>query len=425
MKLIKLCIIFLLSLSYIKAGAQKQMLYADAVYEPNIKSVRLLNTGVQDPVPVFSLGSREALILTFDELTANNDYYQYTLIHCDYQWNKSDLQPQEYLDGAFFEEIRDFKFSRNTFTQYVNYQVRIPGNEMKPRISGNYILKVYRNFDESDVILTRRFFVINPKVSISGEVKPATLAEFRYNRQEVDFTVNTNKAIIPNPFQDAKVVVMQNFRTDNAKYNLVPLFINGSELIYNYESENVFEGTNEFRFFDFRTLRNLSPNIRRKDKDEQNNTWLTLYTDELRGYQRYVFWNDFNGKMVIENKDGVNAANDGEYCYVNFSFLTNNKLADDVYVFGELSNWQVSDEYKMIWNGTNGYDATLLLKQGYYNYLYVTMSGNTERPNYVETSFTEGNYAETENDYYIFFYVRNQAFNYFEIYGYQKLNSNS
>ena len=44
---------------------------------------------------------------------------------------------------------------------------------------------------------------------------------------------------IQNPYEQVKVVLMQNYRWDNAITGLKPRYVNGSLLDYNYEEENV------------------------------------------------------------------------------------------------------------------------------------------------------------------------------------------
>jgi len=237
------CFVFLAN-----AEDVKKLKYENYIYEEDIRTVLLFQSSTKDPIPVLSLAANDKLTLVFDELGTENDYYQYSFVHCNSDWTLSDLQPMQYLDGNMFGNINTFQYSNNTYIKYVNYQLEFPTSEMRPKLSGNYLLKVYRNFDEKDIIITRRFFVLDAKIGISGTVLPATRPDYRFNRQEVDFVVNTKNYTIINPFEDTKVVIMQNYWQDNAITGLKPQFVNGSSLTYNYEEENVFAGINEFRF---------------------------------------------------------------------------------------------------------------------------------------------------------------------------------
>lgn len=419
-------ILFVLStLFWVASHSQikKELRYDNYVYEENIKTVMLYQSSTKDPMPVIGLNSNDKLTLMFDELSKENDYYQYSFVHCNSDWTPSDLQPMQYLTGNMFENINSFKYSNNTYVRYVNYQVEFPTAEMKPKLSGNYLLKVYRNFNEKDIVLTRRFFVLEAQIGLSGTVIPATRPDYRFNRQEVDFVANTKGATIVNPFEDTKVVIMQNYWQDNAVTGLKPQFVNGSNLTYNYEEENVFAGINEFRFFDTRSLRFASINVQKKFFE--NDVYHTvLNADEPRAFKRHVNIVDFNGKQVIANRDGNDGNIDGDYTWVYFTFSSPSPLPDSLYLMGSLTDWRIQEEFKMSFNPEiKAYQGKALLKQGFYDYIYVTKPKDTKQ--LPETIFTEGNFMNTENDYYIFYYVRNQFLDYHELMGFKRLNSSA
>jgi hypothetical protein len=265
---------YLISLLFLfnAVRAEKELRYENYIYEDQIRSVQLTQPGTIYPVPVIKLGTSDQLTLSFDELGESNDYYQYTLVHCDAGWQPSNLRPLEYLNGNVFDNISDFKYSSNTYQRYAHYSVNFPTSSMSPKFSGNYLLKVYRNFDENDLIITRRFFVLDIRATFTVDIHPATIAEARFSKQEIDFKVKIENYLVVNPYQDLKMVISQNNRWDNAIYNLKPRFIVGNEYDYNYEFENLFDGTNEYRFFDFRSLRFFSQNVNRKYFDEPSAT---------------------------------------------------------------------------------------------------------------------------------------------------------
>ena len=405
------------------AKGEKVLQYGNYIYEPQIKTVLLYQQGTNTPTPVIKLNTTESLTLSFDELVPENDYYMYTLIHCDAYWHPSDLRPMEYLVGNTFDFIEDFKFSNNTYQKYVHYSMNFPSADMRPKYSGNYLLKIYRNYDENDVIITRRIFVLDARTTFDFDIHPATLAQYRFSKQEVDFKATIKEYQVFNPYQDLKVIISQNNRWDNVNFGMKPQFIVGNEYTYNYEEENLFDGTNEFRFFDSRSLRFLSQNVNNKYIDSIYH--LVLLPSERRVSKSYVQYIDFNGKRVIANKDGQNDGSfDGDYAWVYFSLEAPNELrTGDVYVFGELSDWQAKEEFRMTYNRSEGrYECKVLLKQGYYSYLFTTYNQENGQ---METIETEGNFMNTENDYYIYVYCRNQSFGYDELIGFVKQSSNS
>ena len=79
----------------------------------------------------------------------------------------------------------------------------------------------------------------------------------------------------------------------------------------------------------------------------------------------------------IETTDNVNPYWQSDYAYVHFSYFPpGNKPYEgkDIYMFGELTNYGTDEASKMIFNAEKGaYEKTLFLKQGFYNYSYVTL----------------------------------------------------
>ncbi len=406
-------------LSHGALAAYLPIQYANVSYESSIKTVLLSQKGSFERFPAIDLGSEQQLSLQFDELMPENDNYQYTIIHCSSDWQLSNLKPNEYIKGNMFENINEYSFSTTTFQVYTHYQVDFPSADLKPKLSGNYIIKVYRNFDENDIILTRRFMVVDDKFIITPSAKIATNPNERFSSQELDFTVNIGDNSVPNPLIDVKATLMQNLRWDNAIFDLKPRFINGKILDYNYENGNVFLGGNEFRYFDIRNLRFLSFNVRTKYM-EGNLKHAVLYRDATRVSQTYLQTIDFNGKMVVDNRDNaVKGEIESDYAAVHFSYVSD-KLEKDVYVFGELSDWQMKDEFKMEWNEkSQEYEKTIMLKQAYYNYFFVT----ADTKNAADLKLTEGNHSNTENDYHVMVYNKNQFMQYDELLGTIHCNS--
>lgn len=389
-----------------------ELRYDNQVYDDRVKTVQLTKAGTEDRYPVLALNTSDQLELSFDILGNKNEYFQYTIVHCDANWNPTPLGQNEYIKGITFDNISDFKYSTNTYVKYVHYSLKLPNDNMKPGIAGNYLIKVYRNFDEEDLVLTRRMMILNPAVSIDGNVKPATLAQYRYTKQEVAFTVNYKGFNMPDPYRDVTVTILQNNRWDNAITGLKPLFIRENVLDYNYYDQTLFAGGNEFRFFDTRSLRQFSQNVRTKTLDTVYHCYLNY--EESRGSKQYFNYLDYNGKRVIDNKDGQNPPIDGDYAWMTFYLLNMTQLEQDVYVYGEFTDWRLLPEYKMLYNKNRSrYELDVLLKQGRYEYKYATATpeGNSD-----EMTF-EGSHAQTENEYLILIYHKNIQYKYDELVG--------
>ncbi|MFY9153997.1 MAG: DUF5103 domain-containing protein [Prolixibacteraceae bacterium] len=396
--------------------------YQNSVYREEIKSVQLFRDKNELSNPVIDLGSDVQLVLKFDDLTEDAKNYSYTIIHCDADWNESYLQQNEYLSGFPDNPVQDYAMSFNTIVKYVNYQVRIPNDDCKLKISGNYALVIFEDNNRENLVLIQRFYVVEPLARITGQVKKATFDPFNGENQEVDFKIYTENIKILNPREDVKVVLMQNRRSDNAVTNLKPSFIQNNLLDYDYSKENVFPGGNEFRYFDIRTNRYNGENVD-NIKFIRPYYHVTLLPDAVRRNKKYSQYKEMNGNFVVESQDRVTDFDtECDYEFVHFFLSLPSQLTGGtVNVFGALTGWNANKSNEMTWDyGLAGYDLTLLLKQGYYNYQYVYVPEGSKK---ADAENLEGTFFITENEYQIFAYYRDQASRYDRLIGFVTLNS--
>lgn len=402
---------------------KKSLQYRDHIYKSNIATAQLFVKGDQMTYPVIFLGSGRQLELHFDDLNSKFQTYSYKYIHCNANWEPSGLTKQEYLSGFFSGYIENYEYSFNTLFSYINYSLVFPNQETQFRLSGNYILLVYANNNEEDLVLSKRFYVVDEKVSIESDIRMATLARFREYKQEIDFTINHENYNIQDPYGNLKVVISQNRRWDNAITDLKPLFVRTPELIYNYEENNLFDGNNEYRFFDTKDLRYQSINV---DGIQiiDGKTHVYLLPEEPRSFKRYFNQQDLNGRRLIKRDQSRDANKEADYMITHFKLARAAEiLGGDIYVFGELSDWEFREAFKMDYVEVNNeYVLTTKLKQGYYNYNYVFLpDGETKG----DMSVIEGTHSETENDYYFFIYHRQQGEIYDRLVGFDIKNSNN
>ena len=404
------CLIFILMAYCLPTVAQESdyftenyRRYEDFVYVENIKSVVLEQEGLRLSEPILQLGSDERLLLKFDDLDADNKYYSYTLIHCNADWTPSNILQSDYLQGFTEDRITDYKSSFNTIQSFTHYQLLIPGREVRPILSGNYLVKVYPEGEPDKPVITRRMMVVEPRTVIDAHVHQATTVQDRDSKQEVDFTISYQGLQVSNPFDDIKVVIKQNGRWDNAVTGLKPLFLKDNLLDYSYDGENSFNGGNEFRTFDTRTLRILTQNVKEILKGNDGFT-IVLMPAESRSYKRYAVENDINGRFLIRNQDGRDDDLEGEYLRVKFT-LKHDILTDgNFYVFGSLSDWRCGPPNKMSYNYDEGtYEALLYLKQGYYDYVFGFLKDGAQ---FCDETIAEGSHYETVNEYTILAYHR-------------------
>lgn len=377
----------------------------DSIYQNNIKSAKLFPSGNQLSLPVINLQSGDQAELHFDDMDADVKYYYYTYQLCNYDWTPVNMSQFNYMKGYTQMRINTYRRSSLAYTRYSHYQALLPDRNMYPTKSGNYILKVFLDGDTSKLAFTKRLMVLDGKATIVAKVTQPFTPEYFRTHQRIQFTVDVKNLESYNAAQQVKVVVLQNYRWDNAYKNLLPSFIRGSVLDFNSPDKTVFPGGKEWRWLDLRDFRLQSDRVATADY-KKNSTDIFVKPDAPRNAQRYVYYQDFNGMYSMESIRGINPYWEADYATVNFTFIPPSGTAypnNDIYLFGQLTNYNLTDSLKMVFNpGKKAYETHLFLKQGYYDYTYAIV--DPRNPANIEE--LDGNYFETENLYTILVYYK-------------------
>jgi len=263
--------------------------------------------------------------------------------------------------------------------------------------------------------------IFDNKIQINSRVTQASIISDKNYKQEIDFTINHTGYPISNAFGDLKIIITQNNRWDNAKTGFKPVFVKDNELVYDYDESNVFPGGNEFRNFDIKSIRYHSERIYDVKTDSIGNH-VTLMNDEKRNIKRYYSNPDLNGDFLVKIQEGRDSEVEADYCFVNFFMPYNSPETEgNIYVFGAFNGWKYNSENLMKYNQERfGYETTLLLKQGYYNYIYGFLKDGTTQ---IDETLIEGTHYEAENDYTIYVYHRQIGTFYDQLIGVKHLNS--
>ncbi|MEM9052932.1 MAG: DUF5103 domain-containing protein [Bacteroidota bacterium] len=400
---------------------EKEVQYTDRVYDESIKTVLTHIKGAELETPIISLNSEDQIILRFDDMSEDFREMHYEFVHCSWDWKPSDLQLMDYQEGYNSDIIFNYDFSFNTVHNYTHYYLEFPNNRIRLTRSGNYIIKVYADGDSEDLILTSRFMVMETKSVVNALVHPSNVVSEREYNQEIDVEVTLGNINTTNPYRDIELVLLQNQRWDNMITGVKPNFIKNEKLTYNYQGQLDFEGGNEFRFFDAKSLRYRSEEV--EEVRFENDTYeIILAPDWSKAFKQYTFENDINGKFLIKNDDMSDPHLESDYVTVKFQFPVDAMLGNgDLYVMGQLSDWQLKKTHRMIYNEDNlSYELSLFLKQGYYNYTYVWRYAKAKNGS---SELTDGNHSETENDYLVLVYFKDQSNFSDRLIGVERLNS--
>ncbi len=380
---------------------RKELEFKDKAYEDEIKTILLYpyfgnNNDYNLPATVSKKDQR--LVLEFDDLRYDVDRYYGRLVHCNQDWTKSNLADLDFLPEYNEFAINNFEYSIDTHIPYVHYNVKIPS----VKLSGNYMVVIYRDGNRDDIVLSRRFMVYENLVQFKPMGNLVSGGSVALINQQINFTLTYKNLALINPLQTLNVTIRQNQRWDNMATEIKPSFPREfeHELEYRYyDDSKMIKGWNEFRFFDLRSLQYPGMNVERMNKNAKPFD-AYIVTDKSKNRELYSIYQDNNGGFVLDNLD-YNTPLTSNYVFINFRLQAPNQSLNKVYIKGAFNYWNQQESSEMKYDATNKeYTKRVLLKQGRYDYSYWVES--KAQPPY----FLEGSHFQTRNDYEIFVYYR-------------------
>ncbi|WP_346695007.1 DUF5103 domain-containing protein [Barnesiella viscericola] len=377
--------------------------YETRSFSDRFKTLRTQVEGRELFPPIIDLNTNEHITISFDEMTEEVSYLQYSLVHCNADWRPSALSDLEYLDGFNTNPIEEFDFSMTTFAHYVHYSLTLPNEDVQFKVSGNYVLLVYPENEPERVLLQVCFSVYENNILVAPSVTSRTDIDYNREHQQVSVTLNANNYRIQNPYNELKVSVTQNGRRDNEVIVNRPLRIQGSQIFFDHDRNLIFEAGNEFRRFEMVATRYAGlgvANIYHFDPYYH----VELTPVKPRSESSYLYDQTQNGRFVIRQSGASDSDTEADYFVVHFTLDSDPIPGGKIYIDGELTNHLYSPYNEMVYNPqTEQYEKTLLLKQGSYNYQYLFLPDGTRT---ATAAPVEGNYYQTVNEYLVKVYHR-------------------
>jgi len=370
--------------------------------------------------PVVKLNGNDKIHVSFDRISENSfNRLRYRIIHCDAYWKKStSISEIDYLDGFNDNLIDEYNPSINTTVEYTHFSLEISNRDVRIKLSGNYVVEVYDEDEPDTALLTACFSVYDPQLSVAATASSSTDIDTNRNHQQLSFTLHHQGMNIRDPFTELIVFAQQNNRLDNERVKIKPTYVNPGKLIYEHNKELIFEAGNEYRRFETASYRYNGMNVEHIEYTRPGYT-MSIVTDKVRADRGYSYDQDQNGRYIIRTSESENSDTEADYFTTNFTLEMERPLNDDIFINGNFTDNSFSDKYKMQYDFENKvYRLSLLLKQGMYNYQYLTKT----QDRYL-TAKIEGNYYETENEYAVYVYYRPTGQRYDSLIGVQNILS--
>lgn len=366
--------------------------------------------------PLMLLGGSNWVVISFDDLQPNYQRYSYTITHCNADWQPSDLLESEYMTGFNDTHIEDYEPAIGTEMDYCHYSFTLPNEDNSLLVSGNYRINIYEDGEDAPVAQAC-FSVIEPKVGIDIALSSNTDIDTYSTHQQLSFSVNYSGYHVANPINEFKYIVQQNHRWDTHAENLRPTYMRVNQVVFEHNPSLIFNAGNEYRRFEILDEYMPTMNVDRMYFDEPYYHAL-LYVDKQR--INYLYDEDQNGRFWVRNDDNINNDTESDYFITHFALKMPELPNGDLYLFSDFTGSRIDEQYKMEYNAIeHQYELATPLKQGSYNYMYMFVRDGEKT---ALTAPAEGDFHQTENEYYVYVFHRPFGQRYDKLVGFKKAN---
>ena len=391
MRWIRLFILSLLCPLALSAG--------NRIFSPQIKSLQaVVNQDFLSPA-VMRLHTDDILQIAFDELSHDYHRYAYTIERCEADWTPSEeMFESDWLEGFNAIVIDDHEQSVNTIIPYTHYQLQIPNDQCRLKMSGNYRLHIIDDESQKELACVE-FMVTDQTMSLFMEASTNTDIDHNISHQQLSISLNYNNHIVTNPREQIRMVVRQNDREDNSRLHVSPSFIQANGLRWQHHQQLIFDAGNEYHKYEVLDPSHPTMGIDYINWDgEQYQVY--PFINEPRPH--YIYDEDADGAFYIRNSDNRENDTASEYVWVNYRLKAPERPFGRIIIQGMWTT-EAPETYLMSYDETERlYTASILQKQGYYSYQYLWQ----DQDGHLQTLPSEGNFYQTENRYQAYIYYK-------------------
>ncbi|MCF0181582.1 MAG: DUF5103 domain-containing protein [Muribaculaceae bacterium] len=387
----------------ITAAAQHRDTHS-MIFSPSVKSLQLSPLSNPYMPPVIVMDTDDRLVCEFDYMDPDEHYLRYSVTHCNADWTPSQLVESEYVDGFNYADIPLYGHSQATFVHYCHYAFDFPNDDFVITKSGNYLLTVYEQDNPDQILFQSRFCMCERVVDIMATVSSNTDVDYNNEHQQVAVELGYKMGEIQDPYNQLKIFINQNTRTDNERCITHPMMVEMNKVTYDHMPELIFPAGNEYR-----RIETVNPkgynlgNVRIGYFEPYYHA--TLPIDLPRNNTQYLYDQTQHGYFTVRNSEANESATEADYVITHFVLNTGGPLnGGKLYLEGEFTHALPPVMKQMKYDmATGSYTCDIMLKQGAYNYQYLWLP---DGKSVALTAPIEGDKYQTINQYWIRVYYR-------------------
>lgn len=341
-----------------------------AAAENSVRSIQLYR-GEEHQLPILALQSNQQATLEFDLMVEDGRPLSAYFYHADRIWRR-DLTAAQYLESYQHDNLLEYQISAGTQVPYVHYTYRFPNENIEFLISGNYIVRVTEQGDEEAVLFERAFFITEQATSLAFATDRVLVGDYGFP------FIQPIAEFIPAPGTegdvfDYNVCFARNGRFDLARCSDRPSLMNAPLMQFYLEPETSFEPEAAPYYLDLANLRASNQIVA---ADFTASPYHVELEPDYAAFGGSGLARPLDGQSIISSVVPIGDGDvRGEYVLSRFVFVPpdERRLGGDVLVTGSFNGWRYDSAYRMEWVPENRrYEGDILLKQGQYEYRYVS-----------------------------------------------------
>lgn len=338
----------------------------------SIRTVQLYRGDDERSLPVITLKGNQALTLEFDLMKVQGRPLSIYFEHADRTWQR-DLSPSQILESFQDDRLADYQSSRGTEISYVHYRYRFPNDDIRFRISGNYVLRVTERGRRDSVLLEQPFFVAEETGSLQLQGESITVPGQRQPSLRPIARFRPPTEIQGDPFGHT-VCFMRNGRLTDTRCQERPVLVRQPELEFELARDRAYAPATAGYELDLSTLRSTAQIA---EVDRSQTPFRVMLDPDYARFGGTASGLTANGQTVVRGalSDRADPSVQAEYVETRFAFVPSGKqpYSRPFTVAGSFSGMDPARGTTMKWSpARERYEGTVLLKQGRHQYFYST-----------------------------------------------------